>query len=176
MARAQGQENEESSTMELRDRLIDWMAVAKVDPITNCFNWTGSKNKKGYGRIMVSRVGCKLAHRVIYKEFIEDPRGLCVLHRCDNPSCINPDHLYLGTNQDNVDDRVARGRQTGHWKGTGNPHSVLNEETVLHVRRLSLGGLTVNEIAKQLGLKYPTIWDIVNNITWKNLHENVRTA
>jgi len=82
-----------------------------------CWEWSGYKNKSGYGFTRVGGRGSKgvLAHRLSWVlHHREIPDGLHVLHRCDNPSCVNPNHLFLGTNQDNINDRVSKGRSS-HW-------------------------------------------------------------
>ncbi len=91
-----------------------WARVTKGDS-KSCWNWTGGKNEKGYGalRFLGERI---LAHRlswIIHNGPIPEHdsyHGFCILHRCDNPSCVNPDHLFLGTHQDNMDDMVAKNR------------------------------------------------------------------
>lgn len=76
----------------------------------NCWNWMAYKNSLGYGRLRVNGVKT-LAHRASYVFFTGDiPSGLLVCHRCDNPSCINPEHLFLGTAKDNHRDAVGKGR------------------------------------------------------------------
>lgn len=81
--------------------------------ITGCWIWIGSKDKDGYGRIC-GRTNYKhwnmKAHRVSYEYFIGQINGLQVLHKCDNPSCINPNHLFLGTQQENIADMMRKGR------------------------------------------------------------------
>lgn len=86
-----------------------WKSVKK-ELGKGCWNWTAAKIC-GYGAF--SALGEQRAHRVAYRLFVgEIPEGLYVLHKCDNPKCIRPDHLFLGTQQDNVDDKVAKGRQS----------------------------------------------------------------
>lgn len=89
-----------------------------IDEKTGCWNWTAAKNNAGYG--MIHPGGPKknnvLAHRVSWRLFKgaipihESYHGMCVLHKCDNPGCVNPDHLFLGTNKDNVADCISKGR------------------------------------------------------------------
>ena len=84
-----------------------------------CWNWTGTRDAKGYGQARLGPVRTT-AHRLMWmltQGPIPHPR-LWVLHKCDNPSCINPNHLFLGTGKDNVDDMVAKGR-AGWQKATG---------------------------------------------------------
>ena len=84
-----------------------WRRVAKGD---GCWLWTGGKNNLGYGRFYVRQVLWR-AHRVAWiLERGEIPVGLWVLHHCDNPSCVRPDHLFLGTPKDNTADMYAKGR------------------------------------------------------------------
>ena len=90
-----------------RERLLE---SVDIDENTGCWNWNKYRNKEGYGRFRVNNKKV-LAHRASYLEFngkIKD--DLLVCHRCDNPSCINPEHLFLGTNHDNVHDSINKGR------------------------------------------------------------------
>jgi len=75
-----------------------------------CWEWKGSKNNKGYGRMIINGK-FYMAHRLSYALFVNEiPKGMLVCHKCDNPSCVNPDHLFVGTNQDNMDDMKKKGR------------------------------------------------------------------
>jgi hypothetical protein len=81
---------------------------------TECMLWASTKDRKGYGRIPSKGVGQVQAHRAMYEAFIgEIPEGMHVLHKCDTPPCVNPDHLFLGTHNDNMADMKAKGRATG---------------------------------------------------------------
>ena len=97
----------------------------RVDKTEGCWNWTGPVNSSGYGSLMID--GHKAgAHRHSY-EMAYGPfdRALCVLHHCDNPRCVRPDHLWLGTRSDNMMDCAAKGRNQGHYRWTkeNNPNA-----------------------------------------------------
>jgi len=105
-----------------------------------------------------------LAHRASYQSYIgEIPEGLNVLHRCDVPSCINPDHLFLGTTQDNVDDKVNKNRQS---KGSGHGRSKLTNDQVLAIRT---DIRPHKDIAKDYGLSRKYVNDIKSRRYWKCL-------
>lgn len=84
---------------------------------TGCWEWHGTKNEHGYGLVNLHRAGLHQAraHRLMYERFVGPiPDGLMIRHKCDNPPCVNPDHLVPGTQQDNMNDMVARGRHERH--------------------------------------------------------------
>ncbi len=113
----------------LVDRLLEKVRHAE----SGCWEWIGTRKDDGYGLMRYPRkyVG---AHRISYQEFVGPiPDGLHVLHRCDNPRCINPKHLFIGTNADNVADKLAKGRQPRHH-GELNPKARLTEQDVIDIR------------------------------------------
>jgi hypothetical protein len=96
-----------NKTRSIRERLLRRISI---HPLTGCWEWqAGRKNKEGYGDFSIDGAS-KSAHRVSYKEFKGDPVGFVVCHSCDNPPCINPDHLFLGSPKDNVADMMRKGR------------------------------------------------------------------
>jgi hypothetical protein len=134
----------------------------------SCWLWTASKNKLGYGtqKLMPDVF---LAHRVswlINKGQI--PVGLCVLHRCDVPACVNPDHLFLGTNKDNVDDKMKKRR---HNSGKGEHHGVskLKNEQVLEIRKMFASGTPRQVIANKFSITWENVHSIVTRKTWREI-------
>jgi hypothetical protein len=135
---------------------------------TGCWNWTASSDEFGYGRF---RVGEKLvgAHRFSWvSNFGEIPDGLLVCHKCDTPSCVNPDHLFLGTDADNSRDKMEKGR-LGNRKGSANGHATLNSEKVAIIRGMSSGSATYTEIANLFGVTKGAISKVVTRRTWGEL-------
>src|SRR4051794_28758206 len=104
-----------AATDELIERVL---ATAKVQP-EGCIEWPGGFDGRGYGRAQVGKQR-RRAHRVVWERAVGPiPKGLCVLHRCDNPPCINPHHLWLGTKRDNTRDMMAKGRNSNGRKRGG---------------------------------------------------------
>jgi hypothetical protein len=95
---------------------MHWSERCIPEPNSGCWLWLGSTDKLGYGKVNVG--GHYLAHRLAYADTVGPiPDGMLVLHRCDMPSCVNPEHLYVGDDQDNMDDMVERGRGNSGWRG-----------------------------------------------------------
>jgi len=139
-----------------------------------CWNWDKAVKSFGYGYMTIgSRSdGTRntiTAHRASYSEFKEPiPEGLWVLHKCDNPKCVNPDHLYLGTRTENVRDMVNRGRLSPQT-GENNSNAKLSWVDVRAIRaeRSSLK-TPYRQMAKKYGLKHHTsVMDICNGKSWK---------
>jgi len=117
-----------------------------VTTSTGCWEWQGSRHARGYGRIGSRVAGVRAAHRAMWiLKHGEIPNGMLVCHRCDNPPCINPDHLFLGTDLDNAKDRQAKRRGRNGLKGKN---------------FLTLNGETMNmfQWSKRTGLSCQTIW------------------
>ena len=82
-----------------------------VNEKTNCWEWLGYLDRDGYGQFHLNKKTTKKAHRFSFEtQNGEIPTGICVCHKCDNPKCVNPKHLFLGTHQDNIQDKVKKGR------------------------------------------------------------------
>lgn len=140
-------------------------------PFSGCHHWTASTNKFGYGKIKAGDSGWKLAHRVAW-EFANGPvpKGLYVLHTCDNPGCVNPSHLYLGSYKDNAQDRERRDRGN-HAKGSAHGRSKLSADQVVGIKKLySSGEYSYRKLGKMFGVDGKSIADIVNGLNWTHLH------
>jgi len=137
----------------------------EIDPESGCWNWTKSKNPKGYGRVKVQGK-CEGAHRVSYRVFNGVlPEGAHVLHKCDNPGCVNPEHLFIGTNADNVADKIAKGRQR-QPKGSAHPRARLTEEKVMAIR---VDARTREVIAAEYGVTVRTIEAVQWRENWTHI-------
>ncbi len=129
-----------------------------VDTTTNCYNWTGYKDKDGYGKLVVKGKSWT-AHRLSYQSRVGDLGDLQVLHSCDNPSCINPEHLRLGTVEDNMKDKQQRNR----IKGERHPRARLSNADILAIRESPLSQC---QLARDLGLNQSFIGKIRNRVNW----------
>jgi len=132
-----------------------------------CWEWLASKSKKGYGHFD-ARCGESRAHRyswVVYFGEITDE--LQVLHHCDNPSCVNPKHLFLGTAKDNTQDMLKKGRD--RLIGDKNGQSKLTSEKVKVARVLRKMGWTYQKIADIYNVSNATIFHAINGNTWKHI-------
>ena len=168
-----------------------WPKVQKSD---GCWLWTGSKDARGYGRLKNPRTGATplKAHRVSWEvHFGPIPDELWVLHSCDNPPCVNPAHLFLGTQADNMRDMVQKGRQgslvhperlaRGDRHGSrlhperlnpprGERHrsAKLTWAQVAEIRRLYAAGyITQQQLADQFGVALTTINPLLRGKTWR---------
>jgi hypothetical protein len=134
-----------------------------------CRPWQGRRGAEGYGN--VTRLGKTLkAHRAAWElTYGPIPEGMVVCHRCDNPPCCEPTHLFLGTRADNNDDREQKGRGV-HPKGSAHPNAKLTEEAVLAIRRewASIPRRSLDTIAASYGVSRSTIHFVVSGGTWKH--------
>lgn len=137
---------------------------AKVQKTDGCWLWTATRNEDGYGRFLpgggVRRpIG---AHVFSYREFVGPTNDLCVLHRCDTPACVNPAHLFLGTQADNMRDMTAKGRGT-KCKGAAK----LNPDKVRNIRLLGLGAMA--RLAREYGVTESCIRQVIDGSTWRDV-------
>lgn len=127
-----------------------------------CWDWTGSLNSCGYGNFRLGRVVS--AHRVAWRLWRSDP-GICsVLHQCDRPSCVNPGHLFLGSQRDNMRDCVTKGRMPRAGKFNG--RAKLAPESVTEIRRRYAAGARQVDLAAAFGVTQTQISNIVRGVQW----------
>lgn len=157
-----------------------------IGEINQCWEWKAKKYKYGYGMFRVGgRSGKRyMAHRISHLIFKKTPVGdLRVLHKCDNPSCVNPDHLFLGTIGDNNADRHSKGRSKGpvgianiavrepNRMSRGETHgkSKLTNQEIVEIRLCRDCGQTFQFIADTFSVCKKTIMNIIHNKTWKHV-------
>lgn len=144
-----------------------WAKVARRGQ-NECWLWTGHRNPFGYGRIGTDGT-VALAHRASWELHNGPiPDGLCVLHRCDNPSCVNPKHLFLGTREENNLDRVAKGR-SADTRGEGHPNARLTNASVSEARALHLDGWSATSLSRRYGVHLSTICLVLKRKTWSHV-------
>lgn len=135
-----------------------------------------SKNEKGYPIHKQNGKNTRVNHTMYESHIGEVPKGIFICHRCDNPGCINPEHLFLGTNMDNVRDKVNKGRQSKgeeRSKITRGENSGTHKLTEAEVREIKFGctGMLHREIAERFNVARNTITYIKNNKLWKHVRE-----
>jgi hypothetical protein len=154
----------DNSTLEQRF----WRKVFKDE---DCWEWEGQKHNAGYGRldrVVKGKRTPMYAHRISWQlHYGSIPRGMHVLHRCDNPSCVNPTHLFLGTQRANNADKIAKNRQA---MGVKFPHAKLTPSKVRAIRRkYAKGGITLQQLAYLYGIAFGQIGAIIRREAWKHV-------
>jgi hypothetical protein len=171
-------------------RVADWIGEQADPPNSDgCRLWRRGRNHHGYGTS-----GGTLAHRRVWiVAYGAPPPGMCVCHTCDVRACVSLDHLWLGTNADNVADRQAKGRSSGgrtgpknpargdrngsrlyperraRLPGEKNPMAKLTEERVREIRAQHASGRQQNEIAGEVGVSASTIGRVVRGVLWRHV-------
>ncbi len=134
-----------------------------------CWSWQGCKDRQNYG--YCSFMGERKAHRASYAYYHGPiPPTLGVLHKCDNPICVNPMHLFCGTAKDNHHDSMRKGR---HTKGEKVGRSKLTPPQVIELRRQYANGVPSREIARNFNLSLSGVKGAALGITWKHVREGI---
>lgn len=136
----------------------------RVEKTASCWLWTGTKDRYGYGRLGVTASRAQSAHRIsweLHHGAIPDAASIC--HACDNPSCVNPDHLFLGGHADNMRDMAAKDRSL---HGTKNVMAKLIPEQVVEI---FLSDLTCRELSSNFNVSETTIKNIKRRQTWRRV-------
>ncbi len=133
----------------------------------SCHEWVGTKFSTGYGAFWLDGQN-RGAHRVAWEmKNGKIPDDLFVCHTCDNPGCINTDHMFLGTILDNNKDKLMKQR---HARGETQAASKLKEEDVLAIREIyALGGITQTQLGKRFGVGHTTVSYVVNKKAWSHV-------
>lgn len=143
---------------------------------SGCWLWTGRTNPRGYGQIAVPN--SRYAHRVAYEAYKGSfDKNLFVCHKCDTPSCINPDHLFLGTHSDNMKDAIRKGRRS-HIRPPrlyGEQHA-LTKVTEAQALEIKFSTESTRKTAKRYGLCQATVSSIRTGRTWKQLPERLQAT
>ena len=157
----------------LRDAAWEWFQKIfhqKYQKSEGCWLWTAAKNRQGYG---IFGIGKKtyLAHRVSFEIHHRlDPGNFLVCHRCHNPSCVNPDHLYLGTHQDNFEDSrevILAARSQVPMQGENHPGAKLTWNDVAQIRELLAMGVKQVDIARKFNVTPTNIGAIKKGKSWR---------
>jgi hypothetical protein len=164
------------------ERARFWAKVRKGEHADHCWEWTASKRAKGYGAFVWhdrnGRVVNGRAHRYAWMVTNgEIPEGLCVLHKCDNPTCVRPDHLFIGTRADNNRDMhrkrraVAGGTLCGtgvYPRGSSHHGAKLTEQDIRRLRML-VGTRSYSQLARQFNITASHVHRIVKRKVWKHV-------
>lgn len=136
----------------------------KIDQPDECWEWMG-RTTRGYGILTLNRINT-LAHRIAYElKYGVFDNNLKVCHKCDNPLCCNPFHLFLGTNKDNTDDMFAKGRNASRIGGL-NGNSKLTEKEALDIK---YGNKTVSDLCKEYNIRNHIVYSIRSGTRWKHI-------
>jgi len=143
------------------------------DPVSACWNWVGAKWRDGYGNFILNgrSTGAHRAAWQLYRGSI--PENLLVLHKCDNPACVNPLHLFLGTDADNANDKARKGRSAKMY-GRANPSSKLSDGQVAEIAANDTQNAC--DIAKLYGISPSTVLSIKKGLIWGHLNTKTNPA
>jgi hypothetical protein len=158
-----------------------WSKIDKVSSPRGCWLWTATKNNKGYGLFRPGGSAPKrLAHRISYEMHCEPiPDGLIVMHACDNPACVNPEHLSLGSKKGNMQDCKAKGRVSRHkpplghrpprMVGSAHARAKMTEDQVRQYRSELAAGKPLRQLARETGINRRTLMHMRDGKNWSHV-------
>lgn len=156
--------------MEPINRIFQERFEQKYIKTDGCWEWIASLNPNGYGKMNINGKTCA-AHRISYRLYVGDiADGMCVCHSCDNPRCVNPSHLFLGTQLENIHDMLDKHRQgmTG-LHGEKHFNTRLTDKQVIEIRERWRSGESIKSLSETYPVSRDALYKIVKNITWKHL-------
>ena len=138
---------------------------SKVQPeASGCWTWTAARSPRGYGRFGWAMNDVRMAHRVAWELLYGPiPPGLFACHSCDNPPCVRPSHIFIGSNQDNVNDKVSKGRQS---RGETHGRHKLSEADARYIKSAVAFGVEQRALADQFGVSQAIVSLIVRGKKW----------
>lgn len=147
---------------------LDWYFSNLRKTDTGCLEWRWTIGSGGYGSLRVDGKHI-LTHRLSYQRYVGPiPAGMCVCHSCDNPPCVNPAHLWLGTLSDNAKDAYRKGRTQPPRDGS-HIQNKLNVEQVIEIRHRYRQGESLRQIAEDYPVAYNNVWCVVRRVSWKDI-------
>lgn len=158
-----------SDLLQLADEILSKENIEVTE--NDCWEWQGAKTGSGYGEIKRNKQKY-YTHRVILQthgEGFTEEKDFCC-HKCDNPSCVNPDHLFAGSHKDNMEDAAEKGRLTGPgYKGEEHHQSKLTEEEVVEIReKYATENQQFQELAEEYDVNRPQIGNIISGRKWEH--------
>lgn len=142
-----------------------WTHVNKRE-VNECWEWTAARDKDSYGVTWANghSIGAHRMSWIIFNGAI--PNGVQVLHKCDNPPCVNPNHLWAGTDGDNKADKISKQRQA---RGVDQYSAKLDEAKIREIRIRRINGETLSSIAASYSVTVQTVWKVVKRILWNHV-------
>lgn len=170
--------NEKGQFVKSNSRLLDFYSkITNKSKIEECWEWLGGKDWDGYGMFWFINRNIRAARYSYEQHVAKIPKGLLVCHKCDNPSCVNPHHLFLGTAKDNTLDMISKNRGTikkgeypehlKKFKGINHPRAKLTKEQIKEIRNNKI--ISVKEMAKKYLVSISCIYLIKSKINWKDI-------
>ena len=172
--------NQADAVLPSNTRIRFWERVERTD---NCWEWVGARNLSGYGHLWIAG-GNISAHRISWLlHYGSIPSGMLICHHCDNPGCVNPQHLFLGTQKENLADRERKGRTPKGDRSsrrlhldrypTGERHykAKFSIDEVLSIKQAVANGSCQRKLARQYEVHKDTIWRVVHGITYQMSNE-----